>query len=90
MFTLCVDPSFNHLREGIHYVLNNQPLVGSMMLDLFAVLFGGAMALLPIFAEDILHVGATGLGLLRTAPSIGALVVMLVTARISPTHNAGR
>lgn len=78
------------LREGIHYVLNNQPLVGSMMLDLFAVLFGGAMALLPIFAEDILHVGATGLGLLRTAPSIGALVVMLVTARISPTHNAGR
>ena len=48
------------------------------------------MALLPIFAEDILHVGATGLGLLRTAPSIGALVVMLVTARISPTKNAGR
>ncbi|MFN8445804.1 MAG: MFS transporter [Caldilineaceae bacterium] len=78
------------LREGIRFVVRSQPLVGSMALDLFAVLFGGAMALLPIFAADILHVGATGLGLLRTAPSIGSLLVMLVTARISVTHQAGR
>ena len=48
-----------------------------MALDLFAVFFGGAIALLPIYATDILHVGAVGLGVLRTAPSIGALLVML-------------
>lgn len=78
------------LRQGIRFVIHSQPLVGSMALDLFAVLFGGAMALLPIFAADILHVGASGLGLLRTAPSVGALLVMLITARISLTHQAGR
>lgn len=78
------------LREGIHYVKNSQPLVGSMALDLFAVLFGGAMALLPIFAEDILKVNATWLGLLRTAPSVGALLVMLLATRYSPNRQAGR
>jgi predicted MFS family arabinose efflux permease len=78
------------LRQGVRYVFHSQPLIGSMALDLFAVLFGGAMAMLPIFAEDILKVGATGLGWLRTAPSIGALLVMLATARISPNRRAGR
>ena len=78
------------LRAGLRFVFHSQPLVGSMALDLFAVLFGGAMALLPIFAEDILQVGATGLGWLRTAPSLGALVVMLWATRRPPTHNAGR
>jgi MFS family permease len=78
------------LRAGVRFVARSQPLVGSMALDLFAVLFGGAMALLPVFADDILHVGAIGLGWLRTAPSLGALVVMLWATRRPPTHNAGR
>jgi MFS family permease len=78
------------LRVGIRFVARSQPLVGSMALDLFAVLFGGAMALLPVFAEDILKVSATDLGWLRTAPSIGVLVVMLWATRRPPTHNAGR
>ncbi len=78
------------LRAGVRFVLRSQPLAGSMALDLFAVLFGGAMALLPIFATDILAVGALGLGILRTAPSIGALLVMAVATRRPPTNHAGR
>jgi MFS family permease len=78
------------LRAGVRFVVHSQPLVGSMALDLFAVLFGGAMALLPVFADDILKVGATGLGWLRTAPSLGVLLVMLWATRRPPTHNAGR
>jgi len=78
------------LRAGLRFVRKSQPLVGSMALDLFAVLFGGAMALLPIFATDILHVGASGLGFLRTAPSIGALLVMAMATRRAPTNHAGR
>ena len=75
---------------GVRYVYHNQVLLGSMALDLFAVLFGGAVALLPIFASDILHVGPAGLGLLVAAPSVGALVSMLWATRRPPVHNAGR
>lgn len=78
------------LSQGVRYVFGHQILVGSMALDLFAVLFGGAMALLPIFAEDILHVGASGLGILRTAPALGAMLVMAVATRRPPTKQAGR
>jgi MFS family permease len=78
------------LMAGIRYVRRSPALLGSMALDLFAVFFGGAIALLPIFATDILHVGAAGLGLLRTAPSVGALLVMLVATRWPPTRHAGR
>jgi len=78
------------LLGGVRYVARTPALVGSMALDLFAVFFGGAIALLPIFASDILGVGAVGLGLLRTAPSIGALVVMLVATRRPPSRHAGR
>lgn len=78
------------LLAGIRYVRRSPALLGSMALDLFAVFFGGAIALLPIFATDILHVGAAGLGLLRTAPSVGALLVMLVATRWPPTRHAGR
>jgi hypothetical protein len=60
-----------------------------MTLDLFAVLFGGVEALLPIFAIDILHVGPFGLGLLRTAPALGALVVLLLATRRPPDRHAG-
>jgi MFS family permease len=63
------------ILAGIHYVWKTQILLGSISLDLFAVLLGGAVALMPIFAQDILHTGTRGLGLLRAAPAIGALVV---------------
>jgi MFS family permease len=75
---------------GVRYVFHHQVLVGSMALDLFAVLFGGAVALLPIFASDILEVGPSGLGLLVAAPSVGALLSMLWATRYPPVKNAGR
>ena len=78
------------LLGGIRYVSRTPALVGSMALDLFAVFFGGAIALLPIFATDILHVGPIGLGLMRTAPSLGALGVMLIATRRPPSRHAGR
>ena len=74
---------------GIRFVRRSPVLLGSMSLDLFAVFFGGAIALLPVFATDILHVGPAGLGLLRTAPSIGALAVMVVATRRPPSRTAG-
>jgi MFS family permease len=78
------------IAVGVRYVLHNQVIVGSMALDLFAVLFGGAIALLPIFASDILKVGARGLGFLNAAPSIGALLVALWSTHHPPIRHAGR
>ncbi len=78
------------IAVGVRFVFRNQIIVGSMALDLFAVLFGGAIALLPIFADDILGVGAKGLGLLIAAPSVGALAVMVLSAHHPPMRNAGR
>jgi MFS family permease len=72
--------SFETVVAGVVYVFRNKILLGSISLDLFAVLFGGAVALLPIYARDILHVGPLGLGLLRSAPSVGAAIVALVIA----------
>ncbi len=66
------------LLAGVRYVLRTQVLLGSISLDLFAVLLGGAVALLPIYAENILHSGPRGLGLLRAAPGVGALAVSLL------------
>ncbi len=66
------------LLAGVRYVLRTQVLLGSISLDLFAVLLGGSVALLPIFAETILHTGPRGLGLLRAAPGVGALAVSLL------------
>jgi MFS family permease len=84
------EPFLQALTGGIRYVARTPALIGSMALDLFAVFFGGAIILLPIFATDILHVGPVGLGVLRTAPSLGALVVMLVATRRPPSRHAGR
>lgn len=78
------------IKVGVNYVFHHQILVGSMALDLFAVLFGGAIALLPIFASDILQVGPQGLGLLVAAPSVGALLAMLWSTRHPPIQNAGK
>jgi len=77
------------ISVGIKFVLKSQPLLGSMALDLFAVFFGGAIALLPVFASDILHVGPVGFGYLNAAPSVGALVVMLWATRHPPVKHAG-
>ena len=79
-----------NIAEGVRYVFRDQALSGSMALDLFAVLFGGAIALLPVFAKDILKVGAVGLGMMNAAPSIGALLVMLWCTQHPPLRNAGR
>jgi MFS family permease len=65
------------ILAGFHYVARTQVLLGSISLDLFAVLLGGAVALMPIFAQDILHAGPRGLGMLRAAPALGALAVSL-------------
>ncbi|MEO8229647.1 MAG: MFS transporter [Chloroflexota bacterium] len=78
------------LLGGFRYVRRTPALLGCMALDLFAVFFGGAIALLPVFASDVLHVGPIGLGLLRTAPSAGALLVTLVATRRPPGRHAGR
>lgn len=81
---------FEDLREGVHFVWNRKLLLGAISLDLFAVLFGGAVYLLPIYAIDILGVGEQGLGWLRSAPAAGALVTALVLAYLPPMRKAGR
>ncbi|WP_216320949.1 MFS transporter [Deinococcus aestuarii] len=84
------EPVWQSIKEGLAFVLRRQVLVGSMALDLFSVLFGGAVALLPIFASDILGVGPQGLGILVAAPSVGALAVMLYATNRPPGRGAGR
>jgi len=73
--------SWESVLAGIGFVWHHKILLGAISLDLFAVLLGGATALLPIFARDILHTGPEGLGLLRAAPAVGALVVSLALMR---------
>jgi hypothetical protein len=78
------------LVAGITFIRTHPVVLGAVSLDLFAVLLGGATALLPIYARDILHVGPQGLGLLRSAPALGALVTALVLARRPITGYAGQ
>lgn len=78
------------LKAGIRFVYHKQEMLAAITLDLFAVLFGGAVALLPVFASDILHVGPQGLGLLRAAPFFGSVMMGLFLAYNPPTRNAGR
>ncbi len=75
------DTTLRTLFAGVHFVRGNRTVLGTISLDLFAVLLGGATALLPIFAKDILHTDAFGLGLLRAAPAAGALVTTYFLAR---------
>jgi hypothetical protein len=77
------------ILAGFHYVASTQVLLGSISLDLFAVLLGGAVALMPIFAQDILHAGPRGLGMLRAAPALGALAVSLWLMVRPIRRNAG-
>ncbi|MDE1163634.1 MAG: MFS transporter [Acidobacteriaceae bacterium] len=76
--------------DGLRYVVKTRLLLGSISLDLFAVLFGGAVSLLPIFAQDVLHGGAQALGLLRAMPSVGALLVSLLLSLRPLKRRAGR
>jgi MFS family permease len=78
------------LRGGLRFVWSTQEILGAISLDMFAVLFGGAVFLLPIVAQDILHTDATGFGLLRAAPSVGALSMAFFLSRRPPFQHAGR
>jgi MFS family permease len=75
---------------GFRFIWHNKPVLGAISLDLFAVLLGGATALLPIFVKDVLHVGPWALGLLRAAPAIGALLMSVVLAHWPIERNVGR
>ena len=81
---------FESLGQGIKFVFNNQEILGALSLDLFAVLFGGAVALLPIFADKVLKIGALGLGILRAAPSVGAVLMGAIMVYRPPMKNAGK
>ncbi len=77
------------LREGVTFIFRRRLFLGAMTLDLFAVLFGGAVAILPVFAEQILRVGPQGLGMLRAAPAIGAVLMSIWLALRPPPRPAG-
>jgi MFS family permease len=82
--------SWTSMLAGARFIRQRKTMLGAVSLDLFAVLLGGATALLPIFAKDILDVGPTGLGLLRGAPAVGALAISLVLARWPIQRRSGR
>ena len=84
------EPVFESLKEGLQFVFKTKAVFGALTLDMIAVLFGGAVALLPIFAQDILQVGSEGFGILRAAPAVGAAITMLGATRFPLHKKAGR
>jgi MFS family permease len=78
------------IRTGLRFVFSNKIILGAMTLDLVAVLFGGAVAMLPVFATDVLHVSEMGYGILRAAPFAGAVLVAFYLAYNPPLKNAGK
>ena len=84
------EPVFESLKEGLQFVFKTKSVLGALTLDMIAVLFGGAVALLPVFAQDILHVGSEGFGVLRAAPAVGAAIMMLGSTRFPLHKNAGK
>ena len=82
--------SLADVLAGVRFVFSQPLILAAITLDLFAVLFGGAVALLPVFAKDVLNVGPQGFGLLRAAPAIGAVVMALLLTRMPPIRSAGR
>lgn len=84
-----VGSRLDRVKEGLAYIWTNRVVLGAISLDLFAVLLGGATALLPVFARDILHVGPQGFGFLRSAPAVGAAAVALVLASRPVQRRAG-
>ncbi|HEY8117878.1 MAG TPA: MFS transporter [Methylophilaceae bacterium] len=83
-------PVFTSIAEGLRFVYSNQIILAAQALDMFAVLFGGAVSMLPAFIHDIYHYGPEGLGILRAAPAIGAIATGIVLARHPLSKNAGR
>jgi MFS family permease len=83
------EPVMDSLKEGVKFVWNTKVILGAITLDMIAVLFGGAVALLPIYAQDILKVGAEGFGILRAAPAVGALIIMFTAAYFPLNKKAG-
>lgn len=83
-------PQVRDLFAGLAFIRRNPVFLAAITLDLFGVLLGGAVALLPIFAKDILQVGPTGLGILRAAPAVGALLAALLVAHLPPWQKPGR
>jgi MFS family permease len=81
--------SYSMALEGLRYIRRNKMILGAISLDLFAVLLGGAVALLPVYAREIFKIGASGLGLLRSAPGVGAVIMALVVARWPLRRHAG-
>jgi MFS family permease len=88
-YTNNTDSIFKRIGEGIRFVFDNQVLLGAFSLDMFAVLFGGAVAMLPVFASDILKVGPQGLGVLRSAPAIGAIMMSVYLTFHPPLNKTG-
>jgi len=80
---------FKRINEGIHYVFKNQILLGAFSLDMFAVLFGGAVAMLPVFASEVLMVGPQGLGMLRACPATGAIIMSIILTFRPPVNRSG-
>jgi len=80
---------FTSLSTGLKFVFGHQVLLGALALDMFGVLFGGAVALLPVFASEVLHAGPQGLGFLRAAPAFGAVMMALILAYYPPVHRSG-
>jgi MFS family permease len=81
---------WSSLREGLEFVFKSKMMIAAMSLDLFSVFFGGVVALLPVFALDILHVGSEGLGLMKMASSLGAALTMVIMVRYSPLNKPWR
>jgi MFS family permease len=85
------EPTTLHtLSAGFRYIMDTKVILAAVTLDMFAVLFGGATALLPVYAQDILKVGAEGLGILQAAPSVGALLMSALLVNLPPFQKAGR
>src|SRR5207247_821173 len=81
--------SLGMVLDGLKYIWRNKLILGAISLDLFAVLLGGAVALLPVYAREILNVGASGLGILRSAPGVGAVSMAIVVAHWPLRRRAG-
>ncbi len=81
---------FDSLSVGIKFVFSSRMMLGAMSLDMFSVFFGGAVALIPVIASEVLHVGAEQFGLMRAAPAVGAVLTMLIMARHSPMNKPWR
>lgn len=84
------EPILQSLKAGLAFVYRTKAILAAITLDMVAVLFGGAIALLPIYAQDILEVGPEGFGILRAAPAVGSVLIMFISAYIPLTKNAGK